>query len=296
MVRVEGFSPRHLNRLDPTMRHLTSAPFRRIACVLGTAAPAFFATACTETPTGPSTPTVTTVTITDTYEYRLDLDVNGFRGQQTFFDEEYDSDTSSDPLANTIIGQSPLGARGTAWAAVEPGEITVGVDMTSGGEPDVTVYADPYAEFARTSCGYTPGTVVTATLSIAPAQAATPTGDYAANDGEAFLGLEFDMDLRGAVGSRWVDGGAVEAYLDDRTGYQVDWEPRSPTGGDSDGINPFDGYTGFDLTVTSPEISVDPAGCVELEVALEIDAGIDTNDPGSVSMVGAYSLSVFIES
>ncbi len=238
--------------------------------------------------------------LTDSVYYRIELstDASSDASASDLFDESFDDEGWSTPLANTILGQSGAGGDGTAFAAVELLEITTGIEIRTGNHNQVELYAEAGASMGLIRCGYPAGTAYRVVATLAPATSALPTGNFEAAEGDAGFEISVGVGIYEGQDLTWITGGTGFGITSEETGYAWVWDEFNRFYGEDEEIEAvpfFDGFIGLDATVVSPDMTVGADGCVTLEAVLSSEGDIETRNGGSLRVSGSYSLSIMIE-
>ncbi len=247
--------------------------------------------ACSTTPVQPEP----TYELVDSFEYSLDLRVDGIvESTDTELFEDYVYEAGPDvPLSNSLLQLTPDSTSATAFGSVEPLEFSAGTQVNTGlrADAEVTSWTDLRMNLRR--CGYPVATPFRVVVTMAPATGAAATGDFAGLDGAGELTIQMITRSRSGE-ARWRTSGESSADIEEDNEYQWEWTDRFDAASDDD-VNFFDGFSGLDATVDSPEMLVASDGCVEIIGHLSIGSRVHTPQSGAVAVSGSYTLSIMIE-
>lgn len=255
------------------------------------------AAACSTTPLVPGP----TLELTDSIYYTLSLYTEAalWPSDSTLFEADIEEYGYSTPLANTIQGQSLDGASGIASGAVEPLEITTGSEVRSGNHRAIDVEGWSEASMSVVRCGYPAGTPYRVVATFAPATGVSGTGDFAGSYGDGEFEINVGVRTRTDGQYTWATGGETWAVKAEETSYEWSWEERGVASYYGSVAYPttdfFQGYTGADATVVSPDMVVGADGCVEVQATLDTTADLWADAARPLVVSGSYSLSVMIE-
>ncbi len=244
--------------------------------------------ACSTTPVQPEP----AFELVDSFEYSLELWVDGRlqAADSGLFQGEVEEEADNTPLADTLIRQAADGTFGTAFGSVEAFELSAGATVDTGLQADVTIEASAQLGMSGERCGYPSGTIVRAVAALSAAVPAAPQGDFEALDGEGRFDLHSDLRVRTSLVEWRVRGTAYFEITDDQWAWTTAFTPGSTD------IDFFDGFSGLDAIVVSPDMTVGPYGCVDVDADLEsLSEVIYAPAPGPLRVSGSYSLSIIIE-